>query len=176
MTADDVAAREEISQLAGAHEAGRPDSVCRDVKKTTPAALLEQRGRVGVGGHSAVVECQEDGEASGRATADRTRRVHGARRERYSGEVLCELAAVELVDVRAWPVETARRDIAVRHNVVVHERDCSAAALAGCGFRTGPSNFIFAASKKLAALLDPWSAHVGRIHLTRGDGDGPIHL
>jgi len=51
-----------------------------------------------------------------------------------------------------------------------------AAALAGCGFRTGPSNFIFAASKKLAALLDPWSAHVGRIHLTRGDGDGPIHL
>src|SRR5678815_6030997 len=51
-----------------------------------------------------------------------------------------------------------------------------AAALAGCGFGTGPSNFIFAASKKLAALLDPWSAHVGRIHLTRGDGDGPIHL
>jgi hypothetical protein len=44
------------------------------------------------------------------------------------------------------------------------------------GFRRGPSNFIFAASKKLAALLQPFETSVGGIHLTRGDGDGPIHL
>ena len=44
------------------------------------------------------------------------------------------------------------------------------------GYRPGPTNFIFAASKKLAALLDPWDVTVKRVHLTRGDGDGPIHL
>ena len=49
-------------------------------------------------------------------------------------------------------------------------------ALLANGYRLGPTNFIFAASKKLAALLDPWSEQVQRVHLTRGDGDGPIHL
>ncbi len=50
------------------------------------------------------------------------------------------------------------------------------AALRRAGFRAGPSNFIFAASKKLAASLDPWDAALPEIHLTRGDGDGPVHL
>ncbi len=46
------------------------------------------------------------------------------------------------------------------------------AALRGCGFRDGPSNFIFAVSKGLAELI-PAGAEV---HVNRGDGDGPIHL
>ncbi len=50
------------------------------------------------------------------------------------------------------------------------------AALEKNGYRAGPTNFIFAASKKLAALLDPFDENVTRVHLTRGDGDGPIHL
>ena len=50
------------------------------------------------------------------------------------------------------------------------------AALDRSGFREGPSNFIFAASKKLTVLLDPFEKFVADIHLTRGDGDGPIHL
>jgi len=50
------------------------------------------------------------------------------------------------------------------------------AALRGTGFRAGPSNFLFAASKKLMALLGSLEDNFGRIHLTRGDGDGPIHL
>jgi hypothetical protein len=50
------------------------------------------------------------------------------------------------------------------------------AALEMNGYRSGPTNFIFAASKKLAALLDPFDENVSRVHLTRGDGDGPIHL
>ena len=41
-----------------------------------------------------------------------------------------------------------------------------------CGFREGPSNFIFAASKGLSELI-PQGADV---HINRGDGDGPIHL
>jgi len=49
-------------------------------------------------------------------------------------------------------------------------------ALRANGYRSGPTNFIFAASKKLAALLEPWNVNVERVHLTRGDGDGPIHL
>ena len=46
------------------------------------------------------------------------------------------------------------------------------AAVRGCGFREGPSNFIFAVSKGLAELI-PAGAEV---HMNRGDGDGPIHL
>jgi len=47
-------------------------------------------------------------------------------------------------------------------------------ALAAAGFRRGPSNFLFAASPALAALLD--DAEDGEFHINRGDGDGPIHL
>ena len=47
-------------------------------------------------------------------------------------------------------------------------------ALARVGFRKGPSNFLFAASPALAALLG--EAEDGDIHINRGDGDGPIHL
>jgi hypothetical protein len=47
-------------------------------------------------------------------------------------------------------------------------------ALTGAGFRRGPSNFLFAASPALAALLE--EAEDGEIHINRGDGDGPIHL
>ncbi len=50
------------------------------------------------------------------------------------------------------------------------------AALECSGFLTGPSNFVFAASKELAALLEPFEAAQNEIHINRGDGDGPIHL
>lgn len=44
------------------------------------------------------------------------------------------------------------------------------------GYLSGPSNFGFAASPRLAAALEPFAREVHRIHMTRGDGDGPIHL
>jgi hypothetical protein len=41
------------------------------------------------------------------------------------------------------------------------------------GFSTGPSNYLFATSKSLsAAIHDAWHS----VHVTRGDGDGRIHL
>ena len=40
------------------------------------------------------------------------------------------------------------------------------------GWMEGPSNFALALSKELAARLGPDAA----LHVTRGDGDGPIHL
>jgi hypothetical protein len=45
-------------------------------------------------------------------------------------------------------------------------------AFKAAGYLTGPSNFIFAASKKLAELLAPFEAVRPRMHLTRADGDG----
>jgi hypothetical protein len=40
------------------------------------------------------------------------------------------------------------------------------------GYLPGPSNFLFAASKKLAELLAPFEEVRPRMHLTRADGDG----
>lgn len=40
------------------------------------------------------------------------------------------------------------------------------------GYLPGPSNFLFAASKKLAELLAPFEQARPRMHLTRADGDG----
>lgn len=44
------------------------------------------------------------------------------------------------------------------------------------GFLNGSSNYVFATSKKLTHLLDQIDPSETGIHLTRGDGDGPIHL
>jgi hypothetical protein len=49
-------------------------------------------------------------------------------------------------------------------------------ALTEAGFLRGPSNFIFAAAPALAARLQPFAATCETVHLTRGDGDGPINL
>jgi hypothetical protein len=45
-------------------------------------------------------------------------------------------------------------------------------AFKAAGYLAGPSNFIFAASKKLAELLTPFEEVRTRMHLTRADGDG----
>ena len=49
-------------------------------------------------------------------------------------------------------------------------------ALRGCGYFRGPSNFLLAVSPALAAVLEPYDQTRDRIHMNRGDGDGPIHL
>lgn len=49
-------------------------------------------------------------------------------------------------------------------------------ALKSCGFIEGPSNLPFFASPALAPRLEPFAANAETFHLTRGDGDGPIHL
>jgi len=46
------------------------------------------------------------------------------------------------------------------------------AAFKAAGYLPGPSNFIFAASKKLAELLAPFDEVRPRMLLTRADGDG----
>jgi len=49
-------------------------------------------------------------------------------------------------------------------------------ALRDAGYFSGPSNFIFSASRKLAEVLSPWDPRVTECHINRGDGDGPVHL
>ncbi|PYU75804.1 MAG: hypothetical protein DMG49_02575 [Acidobacteria bacterium] len=50
------------------------------------------------------------------------------------------------------------------------------AAFRSAGFLAGPSNFLFATSKELSKPLHPFQIKMAQAHLTRGDGDGPIHL
>jgi len=45
-------------------------------------------------------------------------------------------------------------------------------AFKAAGYLSGPSNFLFASSKKLAELLAPFDPTRARMHLTRADGDG----
>lgn len=49
-------------------------------------------------------------------------------------------------------------------------------ACRGAGFLQGPSNYILGTSKDLSGLLEQSDPEYERIHITRGDGDGPIHL
>ena len=50
------------------------------------------------------------------------------------------------------------------------------AAFRRCGFLNGPSNYILGTSKKLTEDLQPWDTHASKLHITRGDGDGPLDL
>lgn len=50
------------------------------------------------------------------------------------------------------------------------------AALGRAGWLGGPSNFILAVSPKLADRLARIDNTSARIHMTRGDGEGPTHL
>jgi hypothetical protein len=49
-------------------------------------------------------------------------------------------------------------------------------AFSGNGYLVGPSNYIFAVSPQLAEKLTPFEVGSSKVHLTRGDGDGPINL
>jgi len=49
-------------------------------------------------------------------------------------------------------------------------------ALRSAGFLEGPSNYALAVSKALSHVVGPLNGSLPGIHITRGDGDGPIHL
>lgn len=49
-------------------------------------------------------------------------------------------------------------------------------AFLAAGFRPGPSNYHLACSPRLAQALASSPVAAGRVHVTRGDGDGRIHL
>jgi hypothetical protein len=49
-------------------------------------------------------------------------------------------------------------------------------AFVAAGYLRGPSNFILALSPSLTSRLEPLDTFADRIHMNRGDGDGPINL
>jgi hypothetical protein len=90
-----------------------------------------------------------------------------------------------VVDCLAVPgEETAVVHLASRHliragvDIIVSNQlhDSWVSAFRHQGYLEGPSNFIFAASPRLAERINPFEASFRRTHMTRGDGDGPINL
>lgn len=63
-------------------------------------------------------------------------------------------------------------DLVISNQSNIHWCD----GLAKNGFQKGPSNFIFATSPRLTQELGNLAAGIGKLHLNRGDGDGPINL
>jgi hypothetical protein len=92
-----------------------------------------------------------------------------------------DLRVGTIVDVLSRPenatpvIAAARRDLERRGvDLIISNQSHSAwtAALYSAGFLEGPSNFLFGASKDLAAIAGPPT----EMHINRGDGDGPVHL
>jgi hypothetical protein len=90
-----------------------------------------------------------------------------------------------IVDCLARPqdasfvIEAATRFLEVRGVDLIVSNQASNAwckALAHAGFLPGPSNFILGFSQDLARKLPSLEEVKGRIHINRGNGDGPIHL
>jgi hypothetical protein len=103
------------------------------------------------------------------------------RGDRYFGNLrVGSIVDCLAVPEQAFVVLTAATEILERRGVDLIVSNQSHAAWSGglraTGFLEGPSNFIFAASKGLACLFGPFERNRTRIHLNRGDGDGPIHL
>ena len=76
-------------------------------------------------------------------------------------------------------VEAAERFLEGRGVDLIISNQCHESwrsALLGLGFLEGPSNYVVAVSPELSKLLHPFDRNASQIHLTRGDGDGPIHL
>jgi hypothetical protein len=97
--------------------------------------------------------------------------------DRYFGD----LRIGTIVDSMAKPqdaalvIHAARRFLEERGVDVIISNQSHAAwerALRTDGFFAGPSNFLLAASKGLAAL----GVRAADMHMNRGDGDGPVHL
>jgi hypothetical protein len=66
------------------------------------------------------------------------------------------------------PLEAQGMDLIVCN----HGHQAWRRAFRSAGFLKGPSNFIFAASKKLSELLQPFEQNKCSFHITRADGDG----
>ena len=78
----------------------------------------------------------------------------------------------DLIHIATIALQSANVDLIVTNQSwsVVGE------ALRHEGYLQAATNFFFAASPDLARTLSPFEATVAASHLTRGDGDGPIHL
>jgi hypothetical protein len=80
--------------------------------------------------------------------------------------------AASVVRAARRTFESRRVDLIISNQA--HHTWC--AALRADGFLSGPSNFLFASSRGLTALLESARITAADLHINRGDGDGPINL
>jgi len=95
----------------------------------------------------------------------------------YVGTMLDALALPGYERAVADSVRRLFDDIGTDLSIANHSHATWVDALRGAGFFTGPSNYVVAMSKNLSAAsraARPDGAD--RIHVTRGDGDGRLHL
>ncbi len=86
------------------------------------------------------------------------------------------LDAVALPDAAPAVASEVRRALAADGADLIvtnHSHQRWIAAFRSAGFLSGPSNYLFATSKLLSRAVGDGFA---RVHVTRGDGDGRIHL
>ena len=60
--------------------------------------------------------------------------------------------------------------------LVNHSHTAWVRAYRAAGFLNGPSNYLLAMSKKLTEIVHSVPQGDDHVHVTRGDGDGRIHL
>jgi hypothetical protein len=118
---------------------------------------------------------------SGRPVGWISVRVTQMRDHPYFGNlrVATLLDGVALTDAMRASVTLASRALAQeRADLLVTNQSHARwiAAFRGAGYVTGPSNYILALSKQLATEIATQPSGFDRMHFTRGDSDGRIHL
>ena len=86
--------------------------------------------------------------------------------------VACEDAREAVAALTARELARAGAELTLTNQM----QDRWVQAFRRCGFRAGPSNYLLALSPQLAKAVEAQADGGGRIHVTRGDGDGRIHL
>ena len=121
--------------------------------------------------HLTRIEVKRDGVAIGWAVVGERRKDAKYGDMRVGSVVDCWAAPGEALAVVRGASETLQRqgfDLIL--TIQGHQMWCD--AFHAAGYLPGPSNFIFAASRKLAELLAPFEQIRPRMHFTRADGDG----
>jgi hypothetical protein len=80
--------------------------------------------------------------------------------------------ASHVISLAAQILREGGADLIVSNQLETHW--CTAFSKAG--FFHGPSNFSFGVSPELSNLLSPFECVAPLVHMTRGDGEGPLHL
>jgi hypothetical protein len=94
-------------------------------------------------------------------------------------QVASILDCLALPDAMATTAILVDREMAAQRADLVlvnHSHSAWVAAFRSAGFLTGPSNYMLAMSKRLTEAVRSSAGGEDRVHVTRGDGDGRIHL
>jgi hypothetical protein len=121
--------------------------------------------------HLTRILVRRNGSAIGWAVVGERRKDTKYGNMRVGSVVDCFALAGELFPVVRGATETLERQ---GFDLILSNQSHQAwgKAFKDAGYLPGPSNFLFAASKKLAELLAPFEEVRRRMHLTRADGDG----